>query len=180
MLAALVWTVGDFAIPAKFLLADFRVVVGADDQGFKQFETLLTLIRCQFAGLASCRPVAGRSRKSPWHEQRGLFVSAELAEIILELLLAFCVDERQRIAEFFLELRRLRGKQKVDESIDQRVFGAGTTSRGDDNFAQRDDGFILMFIEKDRLPVGVAEDLRAILAARGRSETRIDCLRKRE
>ena len=53
-----------------------------------------------------------------------------------------------------LTLTTERALQPVDEAIDQRVLGAGRIRARNDKVTQDHKGFVLVFIEEDRFPVG--------------------------
>ena len=66
---------------------------------------------------------------------------------------ALAVDVSQAGEKSLLGFAGLGRKQPIDEAIDQRLLRAGRIRFGQDHIAQSDQGFILVRVQENGLPI---------------------------
>ena len=80
---------------------------------------------------------------------------------------AFAIEICQIVQERSLILVCVGSQHEIDIAVHERLLGAGSVRRGDDEVAERDERFILVLIQEERLPSGCREVFRGVNAALG-------------
>src|SRR5271157_1411001 len=167
MFTALIRTVRKGAVPTQFFFADLRAVVRRHDATLERFKMCVPLIRIC---IGFTRPIAGVARIRQRVQQKILVVSREINKCRLEAPNAFAIEIAEGVQERSSCLGGLSSQDKINVAIHQRFLGPGSVRRRDDQVAEYDEGFILMLIQKKRLPSGRGKILRGVHTALRRGQ----------
>ena len=160
MIASLIDTVREIAVPAEFARADLRVVIGDADARFQLFKMHVARIIQGFAG-----PPAAAVWVRQGVQQIVLIFPRQVTKRRFVAPNAFAIQIAQIVQERFLIFVRVRGQHEVDVAIHQSFLRARSVRGGDNQIAEHDQRFILVLIEEKRLPSWRGEVFRGVHTA---------------
>ena len=123
-------------------------------------------------GVGFAGPLAAGVRIGESVQQIVLIVARKITEGGFETADAFAIEKGEGVEEGALIFGSFGGEDQVDIAIDESVFGAGRVGGGNDEVAEDDESFVLVGVEKKRLPIGDVEFVGGVDAAVARELVR--------